>query len=183
MGGIGRRTTKGHPDDAEVLDIMHAAEYLWDAAAALEIHREHQEAFFHDRMGRILHGEVRAVITNLRSLATRRKLRGEKCKSVAAACRYFENNAARMRYDEYLRKGFPIASGAVEGACRHLVKDRLERTGMRWVRDGAQAMLNLRSLWINGEWDDYQKYYVSAELQRLYPDRKSLITRGLLSLP
>ena len=176
-------TTGGHPGDAEVLDIMHVAEYLWDAAAALETHREHQEAFFHDKMGRILRGEVRAVITNLRLLATRRQLRGERRKSITAACRYFENNADRMHYDEYLRKGYPIASGAVEGACRHLVKDRLERTGMRWVREGAQAMLNIRSLWINGEWNDYQTYYVDTELDRLYPDRKELINRHLRTLP
>ena len=176
-------TTGGHPDDAEVLDIMHVAEYLWGAAAALETCREHQEAFFYERMGRILQGEVRKVITNLRTLATRRQLRGEKRKSITAACGYFENNADRMQYDEYLRKGYPIASGAVEGACRHLVKDRLERTGMRWVREGAQAMLNLRSLWINGEWDDYQQHYINTELARLYPDRKSLIKQGLRSLP
>ena len=88
-----------------------------------------------------------------------------------------------MRYDEYLGKGFPIASGAVEGACRHLVKDRLERTGMRWVPEGAQAMLNLRSLWINGEWDDYQTYYIDTELARLYPDRNLLIKRRLRTLP
>jgi len=176
-------TTGGHPDDAEVLDIMHVAEYLWDAAAALETHREYQEAFFYDKMGRILQGEVQAVIKNLRVLATRRKLRGENRKSITAACNYFGNNADRMRYDEYLGKGYPIASGAVEGACRHLVKDRLERTGMRWVREGAQAMLNLRSLWINGEWDDYQQYYVNTELDRLYPNRKSLVRRHRRTLP
>lgn len=175
--------TGGHPDDADVVDIMHVAEYLWDAATVLETHREHQEAFFHDKLGRILHGEARAVITNLRSLATRRQVRGEKLKTITAACHYFENNMHRMRYDVYLRKGYPIGSGAVEGACRHLVKDRLERTGMRWVREGAQAMLNLRSLWINEEWDDYQQYYVETELDRLHPDRKSLIQRQLRTLP
>ena len=175
-------TTGGHPDDANILDIMHVAEYLWDASAAVETCREHQEAFFYDKMRRVLEGEARAVITNLRLLATRRQLRGEKRKAINAACHYFEANLDHMHYDEYLRKGYPIASGAVEGACRHLVKDRLERTGMRWVRDGAQAMLNLRSLWINGEWDDYQKYYVNTELDRLYPDRKPLIKGHLRTL-
>lgn len=174
---------KRHPDDANILDIMHVAEYLWDCAAALETCREHQEAFFHEKMKRILQGEVRAVITNLRSMATRRKLHGAKRKAITAACHYFETNVDHMCYDEYLRKGYPIASGAVEGACRHLVKDRLERTGMRWVPEGAQSMLNLRSLWINGEWDDYQTYYIDAELARLYPDRKLLIKRRLRTLP
>jgi hypothetical protein len=173
----------GHRHDADILDILHVAGYLWEASAALESHREHQEAFFHERMGRILHGQVRGVITGLRRLATCRQLRGAKRKAVLTACTYFENHAERMRYDEYLRLGYPIASGAVEGACRHLIKDRLERTGMRWVRAGAQAMLNLRSLWINGEWDDYQKHYVAQELDRLYPNRKSLLKHQRRKLP
>lgn len=173
----------GHRGDADILDILHVAGYLWEAAAALENHREHQEAFFHERMGRILRGEVRSVITGLRTLATRRKLRGTKRKAVLNACTYFEHHAERMRYDEYLHRGYPIASGAVEGACRHLVKDRLERTGMRWVRAGAQAMLNLRSLWINGEWDDYQAHYVEQELGRLYPNRKFLLKHKRRQLP
>jgi hypothetical protein len=173
----------GHRDDADILDIMHVAGYLWKAASALESHREHQEAFFHERMGRILRGEVRGVVTGLRALATRRKLRGAKRKAVLNTCTYFEYHAERMRYDAYLRLGYPIASGAVEGACRHLIKDRLERTGMRWVRAGAQAMLNLRSLWINGEWDDYQAHYVEQELGRLYPNRKSLLKHQRRKLP
>lgn len=173
----------GHRDDADILDVMHVAGYLWEASAALESHREHQEAFFHERIGRLLHGEVRGVITGLRRLATRRKLHGTKRKAVRSACTYFEHHAERMRYDEYLRLGYPIASGAVEGACRHLIKDRLERTGMRWVRAGAQAMLNLRSLWINGEWDDYQEHYVERELDRLYPNRKSLLKHQRRKLP
>jgi hypothetical protein len=173
----------GHPDDADILDIMHVADYLWDAAEVLEKHRERREAFYHERLGCILRGEVKSVIMGIKAIATRRRVCGENRKTIDKVCRYFEGNTDRMRYDEYLRKGYPIASGAVEGACRHLVKDRLERTGMRWVRDGAQAMLNLRSLWINDEWDDYQEHYVNNELARLYPNRKSLIKQNLPRLP
>jgi hypothetical protein len=168
----------GHPDDADILDIMHVADYLWDAAVVFETHRERQEAFYHERLRRILHGEVRSVIASFKAAATRRGLRGKKREAIDRVCRYFEGHAERMRYDEYLRKGYPIASGAVEGACRHLIKDRLERTGMRWVRMGAQSMLNLRSLWINGEWDGYQQYYIDTEFNRLYPDRKSLLKQN-----
>ncbi len=73
-----------------------------------------------------------------------------------------------MKYDAYLAAGYPIGSGAVEGACRHLVKDRLERAGMRWHPDGAQAMLNLRATYLNGEWDSYWAYHVEQEDERLY---------------
>ena len=73
-----------------------------------------------------------------------------------------------MRYDEYLAAGYPIGSGVAEGACRHLVKDRLERTGMRWTVPGAQAMLHLRAIYINGSWEKYMNYRIEAEQSRLY---------------
>jgi hypothetical protein len=164
-----------HPGDADILDIMHVADYLWDVAVVFERCRERQEAFYYDRLGRLLRGEVSAVITGLKATATRRRLRGAKRQTIDTACGYFENNLDRMRYDEYLSQGYPIASGAIEGACRHLIKDRMERTGMRWVRSGAQSMLNLRSLWINGEWNDYQQHYINTQLANLYPNRRTLI--------
>lgn len=74
-----------------------------------------------------------------------------------------------MRYDSYLAAGYPIASGVIEGACRHFVKDRMERAGMRWSIQGAQAMLDLRSTYINGDWDEFTKFRVQKEQERLYP--------------
>jgi hypothetical protein len=76
-----------------------------------------------------------------------------------------------MRYDEYLAKGYPIASGVIEGACRHLVKDRMERAGMHWTVTGAQVMLDVRSIYVNGDWEAYQGYRIERETQRLYPYR------------
>ena len=95
---------------------------------------------------RILKGEVHAVIRGLRRMATVQKLFEEKRADVDSACGYFTARVHRMKYDEYLAAGLPIATGMIEGACRHLVKDRLERTGMRSSTEGAQAMLSLRSL-------------------------------------
>jgi hypothetical protein len=74
--------------------------------------------------------------------------------------------------DEYLATGYPIASGAIEGACRHLVKDRMERGGMHWTVGGAQAMLNVRSVYISGCWDEYQAYRTERQLHDLYPYRE-----------
>ena len=74
-----------------------------------------------------------------------------------------------MRYGEYLAAGYPIASGVIEGACRHVVKDRLERTGMRWTVEGAQAMLQLRCIAINQQWDSFTTFRVRRESERLYP--------------
>jgi hypothetical protein len=89
-------------------------------------------------------------------------------------CNYFDKNHERMRYDEYLRAGYPIASGVIEGACRHVVKDRLERTGMSWVREGARSMLELRCVYLTGEWDAYTAFRVQRETERLYPYRDTL---------
>ena len=73
-----------------------------------------------------------------------------------------------MRYNEYLAAGYPIGSGVAEGACRHLVKDRMERTGMRWTVEGAQAILDLRSTYLNGDWASFWTYFTKVEHQRLY---------------
>ena len=83
--------------------------------------------------------------------ATQRDLKGEALKAVTTACNYFETNLARMRYDEYLQAGYPIASGVIEGACRHLIKDRMEQGGMRWTLSGAKAMLNVRAIVASSE--------------------------------
>jgi hypothetical protein len=79
-----------------------------------------------------------------------------------------------MRYDEYLACGYPIASGVIEGACRHIVKDRLERTGMNWTVAGAEAMLELRCIHLTDAWDAFVEYRIARETERLYPYRHTL---------
>jgi len=69
--------------------------------------------------------------------------------------------AKRMKYDEYLAAGLRIATGVIEGACRHLVKDRLERTGMRWSASGAQAMVILRCLKASNVWNEFQRQFLN----------------------
>ena len=108
------------------------------------------------------------MVGGLRQMMTKRKLKGTRRKTIHEVTGYFERNRARMKYEEYLAKGYPIGSGVVEGACRHLVKDRLERTGMRWHSDGAQAMLNLRATYLNEEGDLFWAYHVEQEDDRLY---------------
>ena len=102
-------------------------------------------------------------------MATLSGLTGRKRKRLERICAYFENNRHRMQYHEYLAAGYPIATGVIEGACRHLVKDRLERAGMQWVLEGAQAMLDLRSIHLGGQWDEFQAFRIQKEKERLYP--------------
>lgn len=141
----------------DILDILHVSSYVWRAAKVFHRHKEHQEAFARERLKRILEGDVRPVIIGLRRMATQHKLEGERLKEIDTVCGYFEFHRQRMKYDEYLAAGYPIASGVIEGACRHLVKDRMERTGMRWTLEGAQAMLHLRALYQSSYWDKFHE--------------------------
>jgi hypothetical protein len=87
---------------------------------------------------------------------------------------YFENNRQNMKYDEYLSAGYPIGSGVAEGACRHLVKDRMEQTGMRWTVEGAQSLLHLRAIYLNGDWPTFVAYRIQNEQTSLYPYKTCL---------
>jgi hypothetical protein len=164
----------------DILDILHVSGYVWKAAKAFYSHKEQQEAFVEERLLRILRGEAAGVITGLRRMATQRALKGEALKTVTTACNYFETNLARMRYDEYLRAGYPIASGVIEGACRHLIKDRMEQGGMRWTLVGAKAMLNVRSILASTEMERFSKWRQSEEAKRLHPDRELIVNHNEL---
>jgi hypothetical protein len=154
-----------------ILDVFHVLERLWKVAwcffeEGTQKRQAHQ--WVEERLRRLLEGKVDAVIRGLRYQATQRGLKGPKRKTVRDAAEYFARNRDRMKYDEYLAAGYPIGSGVVEGACRHLVKDRMERTGMRWLPSGAQAMLDLRATYLNGEWDAFWSFHVTQEDERLY---------------
>ena len=158
-----------------ILDLYHAIEKLWQAAYCFHAEGSDEAAqFVEDRLRMLLEGKVSYVIGGLRQMATKRGLRGAKAKTIAAVTRYFHNNRERMKYDEYLAAGYPIGSGVVEGACRHLVKDRMERTGMHWRVEGAQAMLDLRATYLNGDWDAFCAFRIEQETERLYPYRQVL---------
>jgi hypothetical protein len=156
----------------DILDLLHVTPRLWQAAHVFHPEgSDAAEAFARERILRVLRGEVAGVVQGLRRMGTQRGLKGAKKKTLAQVCVYLSKNRQRMRYDEYLAKGYPIASGVIEGACRHLVKDRMERAGMHWTLTGAQAMLDVRSTYINGDWEEYQSYRIRRETQRLYPHR------------
>jgi len=154
-----------------ILDLFHVLERLWKVAWCFfdeTTQKPEAQQWVEDRLRRLLEGKVGSVIGGLRQMMTKRMLKGTRRKTVSEAVGYFARNRERMKYDEYLAAGYPIGSGVVEGACRHLVKDRLERTGMRWVPDGAQAMLDLRATYLNGEWKSFWNYHVEQEDERLY---------------
>jgi hypothetical protein len=158
------------PDRVEILDLLHVTPRLWQAAKLLYGDKGKEVVpFVRERVTRVLQGKVEGVIRALRRLAAARGIKGAKKKALARVCGYLRKNRQRMRYDEYLRAGYPIASGVIEGACRHLVKDRMERAGMHWTVEGAQAMLDLRSVWIAGQWEAFQKDRIERDTACHYP--------------
>lgn len=165
------------PEDAhtlDILDLMHVLPRVWEAA-----HVFHKEAsaeasnFVRQHMTRILRGEIATVIANWRRQATCQRLSSAKKKTLRTICDFLAKNKHRMRYDEYLRLGCPVATGVIEGACRHVIKDRMERAGMRWKVPGAQAMLNLRTIHSNDDWTAFQDFRIALENDWLYPNTKA----------
>ncbi len=162
-----------------ILDLLHVTPRLWQAAHVF--HKEGSqdaEDFVRERLLRVLQGQAAGVIRGLREMATKRGLTGASKRTITTVCNYLEANVERMRYDAYLQAGYPIATGVVEGACRHLVKDRMERAGMHWTIPGAQAMLDVRSIHVSGLWEKYQQYRIEREVKNLYPHR-ALVDQNL----
>lgn len=155
-----------------ILDIFHVIERLWDLVRVFHPKNEKlQGGWVSERLLKILQGKVSEVVRGVRQSATKRKLSKAKRETVAEATGYFMNNREFMRYDEYLAAGYPIGSGAAEGACRHLINDRLERTGMSWTEEGAEAVLKLRAVEISGDTETYWEFHIEREHERLYTSR------------
>ncbi|WP_405889456.1 ISKra4 family transposase [Streptomyces sp. NBC_01136] len=155
-----------------VCDLIHVLEYLWKAAwcfhdkAGPDI-----EAFVARHARTILAGSSERCVADLRHAAKTAALPDDKLATVEKTCTYLENKRPWLRYDTALAKGWPIATGIIEGACRHLVKDRLDITGARWSLKGAEAVLKLRALITNGDFEAYFAWHLRREHQRIHQAR------------
>lgn len=157
----------------EILDLFHALERVREVSKVVKPNdKSRREAWVSDQLRDLLTGKVEAVIHRWRRLARAaekaKRWTKDNQETVTSAIGYFSNNRHRMRYDEYLSKGYPIGSGIAEGACRNLVKDRMDCTGMHWRLPGARAMLKTRALYLNGEWDDFVECRIQREQEALY---------------
>lgn len=152
-----------------IVDFIHVLEYVWKAAIAFygEGNLETQN-WVSEKMLRILQGESSMMASAMRRAATRRGVSGTQREAVDKCANYLLNQKAYLRYDLYLSKGYPIATGVIEGACRYLVKDRMERTGARWRLEGAEAVLKMRALKTNGDFEDYWQFHQQQQWQRNY---------------
>lgn len=155
------------PDFTLVLDCIHAIEYLWKAANALLGEKAAERTdWVKLRASWMLSGQTELLIGDLTSLATTTDEATNKTLLSVAA--YYERNRAYMHYDYYLAVGWPIGTGVIEGACRHLVKDRCEQSGMRWTQAGAEALLQLRCVAENGDWEAFHAYRRAQRQETLY---------------
>jgi hypothetical protein len=161
-------------DTIGILDIIHVTQYVWKAAKVFCKSPDDIKAFARDRILWMLQGRASSVIRGLKHMSTARKIRGKPKETIATVCGYFAKHLDHMRYDEYLREGYPIASGVIEGACCHLVKDRMERSGMRWRLSGAKAMLNVRAVHQSDYCTEFHVHRREAELATLHPLRELL---------
>jgi hypothetical protein len=152
-----------------VMDFIHVLEYLWKAAWCFYDKGDSAvEKWVAKRAVKILHGEGHQVAKGIRISATKQEL--TKRENVDKCASYLLKNKSRLKYGEALAAGFPIASGVIEGACRHLINDRLDITGARWGLQGAESILKLRSLKSSGDFEGYWAFHKQQSKLRLHSD-------------
>jgi len=155
-----------------VLDLIHALEYLWKAAwCFFEEGDRAAEKWVTERAVRILEGHSSDVAAGIRRSATLRGLKPKNRKAADSCANYLLKKKDLLRYDVFLAAGSPIATGVIEGACRHLIKDRLDITGARWSVPGAEAVLRLRSLRSSGDFEEYWNFHLRQEWERNHLSR------------
>jgi hypothetical protein len=156
-----------------VLDLIHVLHYLWRAGIALHGGTNvAAEQWVTTYVERLLTRPVMDVVSGLRQVATRHE-GSEKARAAVTKCAtYLEKNSLGANYARALAEGYPIATGCIEGACRHLVRDRMDITGARWTTQGAEAMLQVRALMKSGDWDEYCRFHFHKEHARTYPPIK-----------
>lgn len=169
---IGAEATARSAPVTIVVDFIHVLEYVWKAAWSF--HREGDpaaELWVRRHAQQILKGHATKVAGQLRRQATNANLDAPKRAGADACAVYLTNKQTYLDYPTALQNGWPIATGVIEGACRHLVKDRMDITGARWGLAGAEAILKLRAIRSNGDFDAYWAHHLAREHQRVHQTR------------
>lgn len=153
-----------------VTDFIHVLEHLWAAAWSLHPAADPAaEDWAAVKALAVLAGDSARAAAEITAEADAAGLTAAQRAGAGSCVRYLTGLRDHPRYDQALAAGWPIATGVIEGACRHLIGDRLDITGARWGLQGAEAILTLRATISNGDFDDYWRYHLDREHQRLYP--------------
>ncbi len=145
-----------------IIDWYHASEHIWDCGKVLFGEgSKATEKWVEKRESWLWDGRTRKLLNDLQK--QQKQHRGRKRKELAGLHGYIRDNEQEMRYDVFRAKGYDIGSGAVEGACKHVVGKRLKQSGMIWNRTGSSAILALRIAWLNAKWEQlWQKKPLAA---------------------
>lgn len=181
---LNKNARKQKLDLTIVLDFIHVSEYVWSAGVAFHAEASGElQAWVAERLLQILRGKSSDVAAGIRRSATLRKLDAQTREAVDRCADYLLAYRPYLRYHMYLERGFPIATGVVEGACRHLVKDRMDLTGARWSLSGAEAVLRLRALRSCGDFDEYWAFHESLEYERNHTSKYANGSPPAVTLP
>ena len=144
---------------AVIADVVHVSEYIWKGANAILGEKSPvRTTWVRGKLKDILEGKVEDVSKELQKIKETSDMKESAGEQLATTIKYLENHKHKMAYDVYLQKGYPISTGIIESTCGHLVKDRMEHSGMRWSISGAQQMLDLRAVNKNGDWKPFIRY-------------------------
>ena len=166
---LANKTEEYLPGFTIILDLFHVMERLW--SLSYFFHKEGSDEalrWVRKYLKMFLTGKVGYAIGGILQSAKKKGIKPDRIEAMKKHLRYFETKKEYMKYDEYLKKGYPIGSGVIEGTCRSLVNDRMELSGMHWSEKGAEAMLELRSIKINGFWNEYWEYHISDQKELIY---------------
>jgi len=155
-----------------VIDFIHVLEYVWKAAwSFFDKGEPAAEEWVADQARKILHGKASQVAAGIRRRATTYGYSPAERAGADDCARYLDNKKDYLGYATALKKGWPIATGIIEGACRHIVKDRMDITGARWGLEGAEAILKLRAVIASGDFDAYWRFHLRREHERIHHAR------------
>ena len=169
---IKREARRRHMTVTIVVDVIHVLEYLWKAARCFYSETDPAgETFVADKARSVLEGKAGIVAGAIARKATMLGLDAGARKNADECVHYLKNKAPYLDYPTALANGWPIATGVIEGACAHLVRDRFDITGARWSLDGAEAMLKLRAVRTNGDWKPYWQHHLAEEHKRVHATR------------
>lgn len=155
--------------EAYILDFIHLLEYIWKVANAhLGETNEQRTEWVRQQAELFLDSQHEQVLQQWKLIESKSKLSKAQAYNLGRAITYVSNRPHMMDYKTYLKKGFPITTGAIESACGHFIKSRMERNAMHWGKTGAQKMLNIRAIKKNEDWDNYIHHFIQQELSCLY---------------
>jgi len=150
--------------DGIIMDIIHVSEYVWKAATAIYGEKSKSRGkWVRKALEDLLASQTDKVIERIEAVVEKGRLSKAKIKQLQKTITYFKNHKHKMDYKTFIDKGYPVSSALVEAACGHLVKERMEQSGMRWSSEGAQNIMDLRAVKLNEDMEDFMEFVIAKD--------------------